>query len=276
MGNRDTVRQGQEGEAARILELLRPKLLRPVAPYAALAPIYDGVMRHVNYRRWADYVRDLASMYGVLTGKVLDVACGTGSFLEHFVGKAFLGFGCDGSQAMVRQARRKLTGKSPVRLLWVADMRRLGTAGPFDLVVCLYDSVNYLQQLQDYDQFFSEAARVLRRGGLLVFDVCTVENSVLHFNPFQERGRVGRMEYFRLSYFDPSTGLQVNEFLIGRKGNLENEAVIEIHRQWIRPLDLVRERLGQSPLELLGQFDDYSFRPGTEESLRVHFVCRRV
>jgi SAM-dependent methyltransferase len=261
-------------ETVRILDRVRPQVIRQVPPYSALAAIYDGVMRHVNYRRWARYVREVASVYGVEAGRVLDIACGTGNFLEHFLGKAYLGYACDGSIDMIRRAKGKLLGKFPVRAIWVADMRSPGCRGLFDLVVCLYDSVNYLPDLSDYDQLLREVARILRAGGLFIFDVCTVENSVRNFNGYEDRERIGRSEFHRLSYFHADTGLQINEFLIGRKGELHREAFLEVHRQWIRPLELVRARVEASPLELLGQFEDFSFHPGTERSLRVHFVCR--
>jgi len=264
------------GARARILEILRPEIVHPVPPYTALAPIYDGVMRHVNYKRWAKYIRQVADLYGVATGRVLDLACGTGSFLGHFLRKAYLGFGCDSSEPMVRVAQNKLSRKTGFRLAWVADMRRPGCRGPFDLVVCLYDSINYLERMEDYGRVLAAVADVLRPGGLFIFDVCTVRNSLVNFDGFHEQDRVGKNEFLRLSYFQPDSGLQVNEFLIGRKGELEEETFLEVHRQWIRPLELVKEQVQASELELLGMYDDYSFREGTEDSLRVHFVCRRT
>ena len=271
----EMVRTGEVVESAKIVEVVRPELVHHVPPYTVLASIYDGVMRHVNYRRWAAFVREVAAENGVATGRVLDIACGTGSFLSHFMRKAFLGYGCDHSREMVLVAREKLAGKRGYRLAWVADMRALGTRGPYDLVVCLYDSINYLDKLSDYGIVFRQVADVLRPGGLFVFDVCTVENSLINFDGYRDGGRVGRMEFVRYSHFDRGTGVQVNEFLIGLRGKLKEEAFLEVHRQWIRPLELVRREVEESPLELLAVYDDFSHRRGTESSLRVHFVCRK-
>lgn len=264
-----------EPQEPRIFQFLKPEIVEPVAPYEALAAIYDHVMRHVNYRRWASYVKKIAKGAGFRGGRVLDVACGTGNFLAEFVGRDRLGAGCDYSLPMVTIAAHKLRRKKGVLGCWTGDMRRLATRGEWDLVLCLYDSINYLSDLTEYRKFFLEAAEVIRPGGLLVFDVCTIQNSVINFDGYRERGFSNGKEYVRYSYFDRYSGLQVNEFLIGEKGQLEKKAALEVHKQWIRPLEEISSALKHSPFEIVQIYDGFTNRPGSEASWRVHYLCRK-
>ena len=71
---------------------------------------------------------------------------------------------CDVSPAMVERARvRHPEGADAVL---VADMCSLPDLGPFDLVTCLDDAVNYLLDPDDLLAAFRSAARNLRPGGL--------------------------------------------------------------------------------------------------------------
>ena len=264
-----------ELQEPRIFQFLRPEVVERVAPYQALAEIYDHVMRHVNYRRWASYVKKIARGAGFRGGRVLDVACGTGNFLGEFVGRDRVAAGCDYSLPMVAIAARKLRRKKGVLGCWAADMRQLAARSGWDMVVCLYDSINYLPDLAEYRKFFVEAAEVLRSGGLLVFDVCTIQNSVINFDGYRERGFAKDKEYVRYSYFDRYTGLQVNEFLIGEKGQLERKAALEVHRQWIRPLEDITAAVQRSPFEIVQIYDGFTNKPGSEASWRVHYLCRK-
>ena len=50
-------------------------------PYQGLAPIYDYVMRHVDYGEWVDYVHSLLERWDPDATQVCDLACGTGKTL---------------------------------------------------------------------------------------------------------------------------------------------------------------------------------------------------
>ena len=47
--------------------------------YTDLASVYDRLMADVPYREWADYYGQLLKAGGVLTGPIVECACGTGS-----------------------------------------------------------------------------------------------------------------------------------------------------------------------------------------------------
>jgi len=73
---------------------------------------------------------------------------------------------------MVAIAREKVGDRAA---LSVADMRDLPVFGEFDLVLSLDDAVNYLLGTEELEQALAGMRRNLGPGGLLLFDVNTLE-----------------------------------------------------------------------------------------------------
>ncbi|GGM81810.1 hypothetical protein GCM10012275_60520 [Longimycelium tulufanense] len=79
---------------------------------------------------------------------------------------------CDVSEDMLHQADRKPLA-SHVRF-FVADMRHLPDVGTFDVVTCIDDAVNHLLTAEDVRLAFRSVRRLLKPGGLYLFDVNTI------------------------------------------------------------------------------------------------------
>lgn len=139
--------------------------------YEELAPVYDAFTCAHDYDRFLDVIERLARSHGLAGRDVLDVACGTGKSFMPLLRRGYRVTACDQSPAMVRLARSKSAGLANTL---VADMRALPDLGDFDLVTCLDDSLNYLLSSAELGATFDGIARVLRPGGLLVFDVNTL------------------------------------------------------------------------------------------------------
>jgi len=107
-------------------------------------------------RRWPAVGRDVTW---------LDLCCGAGSLLEYVCAAGHSAVGLDASAAQLRHARRNAPGARLVR----GDVRE------FDVVTCLYDSLNYLTRKGDLLRVFRRVQRHLAPGGLFAFDVNTYE-----------------------------------------------------------------------------------------------------
>jgi SAM-dependent methyltransferase len=138
-----------------------------LAAYERLAPYYDAFTAGYGHDRWLGRVEGLVRELGLSGWRLLDVACGTGSSSEPMLRRGWEVTACDLSPGMVARARARLRAQGRV---FVADMRRLPRVGPFDLVTCLDDSLNYLLTDEDLGAAFSSMARALRPGGMAVFD----------------------------------------------------------------------------------------------------------
>lgn len=140
--------------------------------YEAIAPAYDDFTAHHDYDLWLGELLPKLEQHGLRGRRLLDVACGTGKSFIPMLEKGWEVTACDISPAMVAIAREKVGEQAEVS---VADMRDLPVFGEFDAVFCLDDAVNYLLSGEELEQALAGMRRNLAPGGLLMFDVNTME-----------------------------------------------------------------------------------------------------
>ncbi|WP_406116305.1 class I SAM-dependent DNA methyltransferase [Streptomyces sp. NBC_01014] len=144
-----------------------------LATYEPLAHFYDLFTRHDDYPRWCALLDDLLHRHRVPGKRLLDVACGTGRSTAAFRDLHYEVSGVDLSAAMIAEARSKAANRGIS--FQQGDMRDLPGTGPgHDVVLCMDDAVNNLLDDAGLSSAFASAARALRPGGLLVFDVNTL------------------------------------------------------------------------------------------------------
>ena len=136
---------------------------------------YDAIMGPAQFERFgADLVQRVPERP---PGDVLEIACGTGivtrQLREHLASSCRL-FATDISQAMLDYARRKVRGAIEWR---IADAQALpfGEA-QFGALICAFG----IMFVPDKQLAFREASRVLRAGGLLLFNVWDGLENNLH------------------------------------------------------------------------------------------------
>lgn len=137
--------------------------------YEQLAPVYDRFTAGYDHDGWIEVLLRIARAHGQSGACVLDVGCGTGKSFAPLLRRGFDVWACDISPAMAARARMRPGVRS--ERVSVADMRDLPPLGPFDLVTCLDDAVNYLLSPDDLAAAFASVARVLAPRGIYVFDV---------------------------------------------------------------------------------------------------------
>jgi ubiquinone/menaquinone biosynthesis C-methylase UbiE len=244
-------------------------------PYQSLASIYDYVMRHVDYDNWAAYIRDIFTRFEHTPQTLIDLACGTGNVSMELCALGLpVVAGADASEAMLRVAREKaILGDRQIDFQQ-RDLRQLDQLGPFDAAVCMYDSFNYLLTLDDVRQALDQVYSILHPGALFVFDVCTEQNSLRYFRDSRDREIGPGFSFARHSYYEAEEQLQMNHFTIRFEG--QDEPLEEHHVQHIYPVADLLDLLESTPFDLLGAFDGFTFKRGTERSDRIHFALRRA
>lgn len=97
-------------------------------------------------------------------GRLFDVGCGTGAFLEKALAAGFDAYGADAAPGMVEVAAARL-GAGRVRL---ERMQDLAEAGAYDVVCALSWTIHYAEDAGELDDVVRRCAAALRPGGLLL------------------------------------------------------------------------------------------------------------
>lgn len=239
--------------------------------YNHFAEIYDDLTENVNYKVRSDYISDFFDKYGVPEkGKILDLACGTGSISAELLKKGYTIIGIDSSSEMLSVADNKLNGNVH---LYNAEMQNFTLTEPVNAVICLLDSINHLESLKDIENCFKCVYNSLTENGLFIFDVNTVykHNFVLGDNTF-----VFDEENYFLSWDNELLKNNKVRILLdifqfnGKSYDRFSEEFIETAYDTD---DL--KRLSEPYFELLGIYDELSLNPPENDSQRLYFVCKR-
>ena len=58
-------------------------MLSDMVPYSQLALYYDRVMNHVDYKKWAKFIKTILSHYYQTPKNIVELACGTGAIFKY-------------------------------------------------------------------------------------------------------------------------------------------------------------------------------------------------
>lgn len=97
-------------------------------------------------------------------GRLFDLGCGTGAFLEKALAAGFDASGADAAPAMVEVAAARL-GPGRVRL---ERMQDLAEEGAYDIVCALSWTIHYAASAEELSDVVRRCASALRPGGLLL------------------------------------------------------------------------------------------------------------
>jgi SAM-dependent methyltransferase len=241
-----------------------------VTAYERFADFYDEVMDDPGPR--ADRVARWIEAFRPGADSLLELGAGTGSLLARLPGIPSL-TGLERSPAMLAIARSKVPG---ARLL-EGDIASCDLGRRFDVVCCVFDTLNHLPTFEDWCSAFAAAHAHLEDGGLFVFDVNTVgELRRLGDEPPWvqdfERG-TAIIDVTAAGVGDSSVDsvwdIRVFEQVAGGRYQLHQERIPEL----AVPLARIRSALAYG-FEILTEVDDDG-APPTDDSVKAHFACRR-
>ncbi len=250
--------------------------LRLSPPYQAMAEIYDRMMAHVPYARWANYIRRIIREH--LSGiplersHLLDIGCGTGEFLRCIREQGIRADGCDPSREMLTLARRKNSSSR----FWVTGLPELEgiPAGYYQVMTCLYDSINYLSNMEEIKKGLNRIYELLAPPGLFIFDAVSDEFCRSYFHQYSENETFDNdYAYSRQAYYDSARRKQINEIIIYTPHGVYREN----HEQYIFSFTTMKYLIIQeTPFELIGMYEDFTFYDAEEESNRAHFILKKT
>jgi hypothetical protein len=144
----------------------------------------------------------------------------------------------------------------------------------FDVVLCVYDSINHLLQFAEWEAVFDRARAHLDDGGLFIFDVNT-ERRLASFVPQPAATEwFGDGNLMVMDVVDGGRGVFVWSIRIfERLGDGSYRLHAEDIREVAFPADRIRRGL-QKRFRRVWTYDEERSRP-SPSSGRLHFVCRK-
>ncbi len=142
-------------------------------PFSSLARVYDAIFDDVEYDDWCSFTLETIQNLGwgelKAGARVLDLACGTGSSAIPYSQRGFQVVGVDMSIEMLNVAKEKLPNVS----FHQQNFLELNLELRFDLIVCVFDSLNNLLEPQHLERTFARVLEHLKPGGVFAFDCNT-------------------------------------------------------------------------------------------------------
>lgn len=133
--------------------------------YLKSAELYDDMFHFKNYATAADRLHEIIETSHPAAKTLLDVACSTGSHLEH-LRRHYKVEGLDINAGLLACAKRRCPGVA----FHEGDMAAFDLGKTFDVVTCLFGSIAYLRGLHGLNDAMASMARHLDRGGLLILE----------------------------------------------------------------------------------------------------------
>jgi len=134
--------------------------------YDLFSKHYDAVMGDRSEN--AALLQRLINKHQPQAKTILELACGTGSVLQHFA-EQYVVYGLDISSGMLSLAEKKVpSGKFSQQ-----DMTKFKINQKFDVILCVFDSINHLLKFSDWQKVFKRAYEHLSKEGVLIFDMNT-------------------------------------------------------------------------------------------------------
>jgi len=153
------------------------------------AELYDLFYADKDYTGETAFVDECLQSYSQGQAReLLEIACGTGRHSLELEKFKYQIVATDYSEDMLRCAREKAwVAGSGIEFLW-QDMRELDLKGrSFDAVVCLFDSIGYVQTNGSIGAVMQGVHRHLRPGGLFLFEFWHAPAMLRHYDPVRTR-----------------------------------------------------------------------------------------
>ena len=166
------------------------------------AELYDLFYSAKPYGDEAAFVQRCLREHGVdPAARVLELACGTGSYALALERHGYQVVATDQSEDMLARARLKALAAGSAVEFRHQDMRTMALDGPpFDAVICLFDSIGFVLSNEGLLQVLGGVHRHLKPGGLLLFDFWHAAAMLRHYEPVRvARWRTAGGEVVRVS-----------------------------------------------------------------------------
>ena len=240
--------------------------------YTSFAQVYDMFMDNVPYEQWGTYIHNILKEYGIDSGILLDLGCGTGKMTEFFADKGYDMIGVDNSSEMLEIA---MENNSRGILYLLQDMREFELYGTVRAIYSACDCINYILDEDDLLRVFKLVNNYLDPGGIFIFDINSEYKyrEILGENTFAENRPESSFIWDNFFHCDQN----INEYdltLFIRDEDDKYLRYTETHYQRSYSIHTIEELIAEAGMELLAVYDGYTEEAVKEDSERITIIAR--
>ena len=217
--------------------------------YGIFAEYYDNYMKHVGYEDWVDFI---LSQYNKTCGKspenILELACGSANVSSLLVKKGLHVDASDISAEMLKIASEKPFPPN----LSLHKMTDELTLNKYDLVLLLFDSLNYLHDLNEIELLLNNVQNTLIEKGLFIFDITTPKNCENHFDGFINIEQIKDDLFIHESDYAQSENTLISKLTFFKKKGFLFARYDEEHKQKIFRVSDLLDQIKKSEFKLKG------------------------
>ena len=239
--------------------------------YALFGRLADRFDRHTTPHHYQDDHAFVLERLGE-PGRVLDIGCGTGVFLEKAVSAGFDAIGIDAAPEMVSIAADRV-GEERVR---VERMEALKEKNAYDGVVSLSWAFNYVQSFTEAHDVLERLFQALRPRGRLILQIAHAPNAAGTLGEDRETGPDGQEDdvifLYRFSSYPERPGVLQAQYVYGCKSM--HELFSEEHRLGAadaNEVSALASQIGFEDTELLDSWRGEPFK----NSVNAFLLARR-
>lgn len=247
--------------------------------YTGFASVYDMFMENIPYDTVAAYLCRRLEQYGITSGLLLELGCGTGEMTMRMAAAGYDMIGVDASEDMLAEAREKQTldARAASILYLLQDMREFELYGTVAAVYAVTDSMNYITEQADFVQVLRLVNNYLDPGGIFIFDMKTryFFEEILAERTFAEQREDAALIWENT--FDEARA--VNEYAVTiykreeESGRYRREE--EFHYQRAYCLAEIRRMLAEAGMQFVQAFAAYTEEPPRESECERIFIVAR-
>jgi SAM-dependent methyltransferase len=242
---------------------------RTMEPYTDIAPVYDYLLRHVDYQEWYEYISSVMMRHCDAVNNILELGCGTGRFGSKFSNDGYTIFGIDKSLDMLLVAKTRAFLN--FRIL-CSDITNFRLAKKMDFIFSVHDTMNYLLDYADILNMFRCVRETMHGESVFMFDITTEHNIYENFDGKTSQYQLRSSTVEWSNRYDAGRKLITSTLRLRRDGKTS----VEEHVQRIYASGEIRTLLAEGGLALLGEYGDYTFEPPRDNTVMINFVARKA
>lgn len=201
---------------------------RDAANYELLAYYYDSLLGdEEGFDIWLRYIEEKKF------SSVLDLAAGSGLMSRILKDKGYDVVASDLSLEMKEVAKNNFDGE-----YLIINMTDYHLDRRFDLITCLVDSINYLEE-DELDAFFECAFEHLNEGGRLIFDMHHLSRMDEFADEYIEEGHIDDIDYQWTIQSDDFDNIINTHFTFYTKDGM----IQENHTQHVFDVKMVEDKM---------------------------------